>query len=578
MGFYALGRLRDLLERMEKLLNMFAVFGILKNVFIQVCSDKRIYFQLLMSMLILLGGIIANILMPILLKLIIDNFTMDSRKLISFLLLGYGFIWMFGHASVHLREILLHRAEERTSQILGSQLLAHLFQLSPKFHLEQKTSVLLSIVRRSQSTVVLLIWSLLFHLIPVFLEILITLIILTRNYPLRYIAIIAVSFVVFVIYSCVSTKTALSIRAKAIEIDQKTEANVTDWLYNYETVRVSGKIQEAIDFCHSSLQEKEVSEASSLIKLDTIRIGQAIILGLSVSILSYVTGHAVVTNQLTTGDFVLFNGYFLQFIAPLSIIGYVFRDIEKSLLELEKGLSILRLEPDIRTPTHPIIVEAEPYKLEFRNVSFKYADREILKDVSFTVHANQTILISGKTGSGKTTISKLILRLFDVDRGCILINDIDIRRLDLNYLYRNIGYMAQDAGLFNASIENNIRFSNPDATQTDLEEAVKAANLTDFITSQAQGYDAVVGEKGVKLSGGEKQRILLARIFLARPKICIFDEPTSAIDRENSIILMGNIQKYFEKSIKVIITHKPIELKNIDQHIHLDNGNVQYVL
>ena len=271
-------------------------------------------------------------------------------------------------------------------------------------------------------------------------------------------------------------------------------------------------------------------------------------------------------------DFILFNGYILQFVVPVSVLGQVLQDIKKTILDMRGIIDVLLTPAEIVEISHPLNLPKTSLSIRFENVSFKYKDRFILKDVSFKIAVEQTAILVGPTGTGKSTLAKLLLRLFDPTEGNIFINDINLKQLSLKSLAEIIGWVPQETYLLNDTIKNNLIFVYPEATKKEIEEALKHAHLLEFIDKLPKGLAMIVGNRGLKLSGGEKQRLSIARIFLKKPKICIFDESTSSsLDKDTEKIIQENIDKFLPYTTKIIITHRPFPKDKIHQVIQINH-------
>ena len=375
---------------------------------------------------------------------------------------------------------------------------------------------------------------------------------------------------VFFIYTTLTIRWISGDRERANDVDKSTDGIVTDWLSNYEAIRVFGKHQLAVQTCERELKNREVAEIKFMTKYSLINLGQSLILGLGISLLTYLTGQGVLKGILTTGDFILFNGYILQFIIPVGVLGKVTQDIKKALIDMKGVIDILLTTSEIREIPNPLILSEARFEVRFEKVFFKYKDRNILENVSFKIEEGETAVIVGPTGIGKSTIAKLLLRLFDPTEGSVFIDQINIKQLSFASLYETVGWVPQECYLLNDTIENNIRLVHPEATQFEIEDALRLAHLLDLIKILPHGLNTTVGDRGLKLSGGEKQRLSLARLFLKKPKICIFDESTSSLDKDTDLIIQNNIEKFLPNITKIIITHRPYLTHKVDQIISLD--------
>lgn len=548
----------------------------IKDILAKTFQDKQLLFYFSVALLILSIGIVANISLPFLLKKIVESFFLPEGKLIPFILLSYGILWMVSQASVHARALLTYKIEQRLTYVLGIKVLSHLYSLSHDYFLNQKPGAMTNVIRRAQRDVPSITLGLFFHVLPTVLEFGVVIILISRLYPLVYALGLAATLIAFFTYTFLSMKSVLRDRQYANDIDKHVDGVVTDWLSNHEAIKIFGKRDLAIKVCEKELKKREEAEVKFMTKFSLARLGQALTLGIGLTSLTYLVGQSVLKGELTVGDFVLFNGYILQFIIPISILGQVTQDIKKALIDMKGVIDILLMESDIKEVPQPLHLSGNRFQVEFKNVSFKYNDRTILDNISFKIEPEETVLIVGPTGIGKSTLAKLLLRLYDPTIGKILINQTNIKHLSFQSLYQTIGWVPQESYLLNDTIKNNIQFVYPEATLKEIEAALDQASLHDFIKKLPEGLNTVVGDRGLKLSGGEKQRLSLARLFLKKPKICIFDETTSFLDRNTELTIQSHIENFLPNMTKIIITHRPFMIQKADKVITLDkNGIVQ---
>ena len=523
------------------------------------------------SSLLLLGvGIFANILIPILLKRIVELFSSPSNVTLSLILLSYGVIWMISQSSTHLRALLTHRIEQRINYILGIKVISHLYSLPQSYFLNQKPGALTNIIRRAQQHVPSIVIGIFFHVLPIVIEFLVAIILISSLYSSLYSSLIAVTLVIFVIYTFYSMHVVLKHREHANEIDKNADGVIADWIANYEAIKVFGNHDLAIKTCKKELKKRESAEISFVTKFNIVHLGQTLILGIGLTALTYFVGQGVVRGELTTGDFVLFNGYVLQFIIPMSVLGLVTQEIKKALVDMKGIMELLLTESNVKEISCPIHLSGSRFQIHFKNVSFKYNENHIFDNVSFKINTGETVLIVGQTGIGKSTIAKLLLRLYDPTKGQIFINQVNIKQLSFQSLYETVGLVPQEAYLLNDTVKNNLLFAKPEASSLEIESALDNAMLLGFVNKLPQGINTIVGDRGLKLSGGEKQRLSLARIFLKKPKICIFDESTAALDENTGLIIQNNIEANLREMTKIIITHRPSLIHKANAVIHLD--------
>lgn len=541
----------------------------IKEVLANAFKDKKIRLSFVLSVLVLIVGILSNLSIPLLLKKIVESFNLQNGSYITLILLSYGLIWIISQTFDHVRILLAYKIEQRITFVLGIKVLSHLYSLSHSYFLSQKAGTLTNIMRKAQQSVPQIIMALFFYALPTTLEFLFVVVTIFFLYPFIYSLLMIGTLVIFFIYSSISAKKNLKDRERANEIDKSVDGIIADWISNYEAIKVFGKRNLAITTCEIELKKREESEVNFMTKYSLSHIGQSLILGIGLSSLTYCVGQGVLKGTLTVGDFILLNGYMLQFIIPVNILGHISQDIKKNLVDMKGIIDLLLTSSTIVETSCPIVLSGENFQIDFKNVSFKYQDRFILKNISFTIRPQQTVLIVGQTGIGKSTIAKLLLRLYDPTEGHIFINQINLKDLSFDSLYEVIGWVPQEGYLLNDSIENNLRFVHPNATSVEIEEALNHAHLSDFIQTLPKGINTIVGDRGLKLSGGEKQRLSLARLFLKKPKICIFDESTSSLDKKTDLVIQNNIAIFLPKMTKIIITHRPFLAYKADQIISL---------
>jgi ABC-type transport system involved in Fe-S cluster assembly fused permease/ATPase subunit len=539
-------------------------------------EDKKIHLHFFFSFIALIVGILSSLFIPFLFKKIIESFSSQIPLSITLILLSYGVIWMISQATHHIRELLTYKIEQRITLILGARILSHIYSLSYNYFLNQKPGALTNIIRRAQRDVPSISIGIFFHVIPIVIEFLCVIILIYSFYPFIYSLLMILILGAFFVYTFISTRVALKDRERANEIDRNTDGIVTDWLSNYEAIKAFGKHELAAHTCETELKKREIAEVTFMTKSSFARLGQSLILGLGLSSLTYLTGQSVLKGELTVGDFVLFNGYVLQFIFPISILGQVTQDIKKALIDMKGVIDILLTQSEIQEKNSPKHLTNARLKIEFKDISFKYQDRKILNHVAFELNHGETILVMGPTGAGKSTIAKLLLRFYDPTEGQIFINDINLKHISFESLYKTLGWVPQESYLLNNTIKNNLQFACPNASLRDLEAALDNACLLEFVKNLPDGLNTPVGDRGLKLSGGEKQRLSLARFFLKNPKIGILDEATSFLDKTTELIIQENINRFFPGMTKIIITHRPFMIDNANKIIMLDkNGDSQ---
>lgn len=551
------------------------------SIFIEVfpffwVRDWRMRIRILASLIFTVAMMGFNLGTPLIFKTIIDKLPIPREAAIaSFLLITYGCVWILSRIMNDLREIVLFRALERSIRLMSLHLFEHLHALSMSFHLNRKTGSITNAIERIHKAFPDILWSLIV-VVPTLVEIVVAMSILWYlygpMYGLNLMLILMGSFVFSMV--CLSLITPLQRQHNAN--NAQASAFVTDSLLNFETVKYFNNRHYEADRCNIILTSRE--NATTLVHTyrGLIGLGQNLILGLGLLFITWKSGHAVLEGALHVGDFVVINTYLLQFATPVQYFGYFMRQINKGLADLENAINLLRTRAEIVDDSHakPLMV-LEKATVTFEHVSFGYSSRGlVLKDVSFIVPPGKSVAIVGTSGAGKSTISRLLFRFYDVTSGRVLINGQDIRMVTQESLRKIIGIVPQDTVLFNNTLYYNIAYARPDATQAEVEQAIKLAHLDAFVARLPEGYYTIVGERGLKLSGGEKQRVAIARVILKQPKIYVFDEATSALDTVTEQHIQKNLEEVSAGSTTVVIAHRLSTVTRVDEIIVLDQGRI----
>lgn len=383
--------------------------------------------------------------------------------------------------------------------------------------------------------------------------------------------IILSTLIIFVLYTLFTTRTAVQARIQSNVIEKETNNIIVDSLLNMETIKAFGKIKGLMDLCRKTFIAREYAERSAQLKFDVIHLGQVIIFCFSFGILCFFISIDIYYQKFTAGDFILCNGYFIQLFNPISAFGQVFKNIKEAIIDLKDVADVLLIPPKIDR-LNAIGISNSLQLIEFKNVSFKHNNKLILKNISFQIHLNKTVIVTGLTGSGKSTLGKLLLRFYEVNTGKILLNGINLTKIDLDSYYQMIGYIPQEITLLNDTILSNIKFVKPDATDTEVREAIRLAKLDTLNNSLPDGLNTLISERSLNISGGERQRVAWARIFLRKPQICILDEPTSALDEHTEQQILYNFQKHINNCFKIVFTHRNKYFQNGYKLLHIHKG------
>jgi ATP-binding cassette subfamily B protein len=492
-----------------------------------------------------------------------------------FLLLGYALLRFSGTLFTELRDLVFARVTQRTVVGFAERTFAHLMSLSPRFHVQRNTGSLIRDVERGTGGVGFLLSAGLFTIVPTLVEFVGVLVVMIAGYSLWFTLAIMVTFFVYGSYTMMLTNRRELRQRKVNELDSRANGRMVDSLINYEMVKTYAREEFERKRYAGVLAQWLEGSVHNQRALSTLHIGQSAIIAAGVAAVMLLAGEQTVRGTMTVGDLVMVNSYIIQICLPLNALGFVFREARDALVNTEKLFMLLEQKPEIEDRPDSAPLHVERGEVVFDHVDFSYEPgRQILQDVSFTVPAGKTVAVVGGSGSGKSTLARLLLRLYDVASGRISVDGHDLRTVKLGTLREAIGVVPQDTVLFNETIAYNIGYGRTGAGMAEVIEAAKAAQVHEFILSLPQGYDTVVGERGLKLSGGEKQRIAIARAFLKNPPIMIFDEATSALDTRAERAIQSELDRIAQGRTTLIIAHRLSTIVNADQIIVMDKGRI----
>ncbi len=542
-------------------------------------KEEKVRSLFLISFGLILVSIFLNLSIPLILKEVVSTLSAPDKSMtyqLALLLVAYGIIWTLSQTIQQVRHIIMVTPLEKSVRLFCTKLFDHLHSLPMKFHLDRKTGAITNALERAQNGFPNIFWGLFLFVIPTIIEVILASLILCYYYGLVYgfiLIFIAAAFIIFTLYS---TEWATQFQNLCNDQQSETNANIVDSLLNFASVKYfNNKSYETLK-CENHLRKREKLLVKSLSSMEFVRIGQSFIIGCGLVWLTYTAGKQTLLSVYNVSDFILINGYVLQFAAPLSFMGFVARDIRKGLNDFASIMEIYNTKLLTSPPDKSFVLTKQVDKIEFQNVSFGYEpSRLVLKDVSFELHAGKTLAIVGPTGSGKSTISSLLFRFYNAHAGTIFVNNKDIQEVNTESLYNLLGIVPQDVILFNTTIYENILYARPNAQKEEVEEAIELAQLGAVLQKLPHHYDTVVGERGLKLSGGEKQRIAIARVLLKRPSLYIFDEATSSLDLSTEETIMNNITSIIKDSTSLIIAHRLSTVVNADEILVLNNGFVE---
>jgi len=491
------------------------------------------------------------------------------------LILAYGTARVLSLAFAELRDAVFARVGQRAMRRVALEVFRHLHSLSLRFHLERQTGGLSRSIERGTNAIDSLLRYMLFNILPTAFEIALVFVILWSLLNIWFALATIVTVVAYIAYTLSVTEWRIKFRRRMNEQDTRANSRAIDSLLNYETVKYFGNERHEEHRFDEALQSYERAAVRSATSLSLLNIGQAAIISAGLTLVMYMAARGIVDGRLSLGDFVLVNTYLLQLYQPLGIFGWVYREIKQSLVDMERMFELLTVEREVADASDARPLRIDGGEVRFEHVDFGYDPRRpILKDVSFTVPAGHTVAIVGPSGAGKSTISRLLFRFYDVSGGRITIDGQDIRAATQESVRAAIGIVPQDTVLFNDTIRYNIAYGRPNASQAEIENAAGLARIRHFIEALPDGWDATVGERGLKLSGGEKQRVAIARTVLKNPKILLFDEATSALDSQTEQEIQANLRELARGRTTLVIAHRLSTVVDADEIIVLDKGQV----
>ncbi|KAF0203656.1 MAG: ATP-binding cassette subfamily B [Gallionellaceae bacterium] len=533
--------------------------------------------RVILVVVLLVLAKLTSVAVPLALKEIVDAMGQPKAMLTVpvFLVIGYGLLRLFSTLFGELRDAVFAKVTQRAIRRVAIKVFAHLHNLSLRFHLDRQTGGMSRDIERGTRGISFLLTFLLFNILPTLLEIGLVAAILFVKYNPWFAIITFVTLVIYIVFTLFITEWRMVYRRTMNDMDSKANTRAIDSLINYETVKYFGNEQFEAQRYDEHMSKWEVSAVQNQTSLAALNAGQSTIIAVGVTLLMLLAADEVVQGKMTLGDLVLVNVFMLQLYMPLHFLGFVYREIKNALADMERMFTLLNEHREVEDAPDAPPLKLDSGRVEFKNVEFSYnPDRQILSDVSFEIPPGHTVAVVGASGAGKSTLSRLLFRFYDVGSGSISIDGQDIRTVTQASLRACIGIVPQDTVLFNDSIYYNIAYGRPDASREEVLQAAQSAHIHAFIESLPQGYNTMVGERGLKLSGGEKQRVAIARAILKRPAILIFDEATSALDSKSEKAIQDELRNVARNRTTLVIAHRLSTVVDAQQILVMDKGRI----
>jgi ATP-binding cassette, subfamily B, heavy metal transporter len=533
--------------------------------------------RVLIALFFLIAGKLLNVYVPFLLKKGIDQLSQTNQALIlplSFIV-AYGIARFLVAGFDELRDIIFVKVEQHAQRVIGLNTFKHLHSLSLDFHLSRQTGGLSRVIERGTRGIQFVLDFMTFNILPTIFEIFLVTGILIYHFNIKYALVVFSTVVTYIVLTLVVTEWRLKYRKAMNSAESKANTRSIDSLLNYETVKYFGNEAHEFRRFDESLEMYEAAAIKGQTSLSILNVTQSGIIACGLVTIMLMAGRGVVSGINTVGDLVLVNTFLIQLYLPLNFLGFVYREMKNSLVDMDKMFELLKVNASVPDLPDATSLEIKKSVIEFENVKFSYnPNREIIKGISFKVDSGKTLAIVGPSGSGKSTIGRLLYRFYDVTDGSIKIDDQDIRHVKQDSLRQVIGVVPQDTVLFNDSIGYNIEYGKPGATRAEVEEAARLAGIYDFIKELPDKFETQVGERGLKLSGGEKQRVAIARTILKDAHILLFDEATSALDSQREKEIQKALKDISATRSTLIIAHRLSTITHADEIIVLDGGRI----
>ena len=520
---------------------------------------------------------LANVGVPLVLKDVVDSLDPTQAILVvpAFLLLAYGALRFLTTLFAELRDVVFARVIQNTMRSTALEVFSHLHKLSLRFHLDRQTGGLSRDIERGVAGIRFLMNFMLFNIIPTLFEIGLVISILLKRFDARFGLVVIATLSAYVLLTLFITEWRMAFRRKMNLMDSQANTSAIDSLINFETVKYFNNEDFELQRYDKSMKQWEKAAVRSTTSLGLLNSMQGLVIAIGVTVMMLLAADEVVKGSMTVGDLVMVNAFLLQLFIPLNFLGFVYREIRHSLADMERMFNLLKTPEEVEDAAGASELKLNNASVSFENVGFSYDKRrQVLNDISFKIPAGKTVAVVGHSGAGKSTLSRLLYRFYDVSEGEIAIDGQNIRDVSQQSVRRAIGIVPQDTVLFNDTIYYNIAYGRPGAEKEEVIRAAKHAHIHEFIESLPDGYDTMVGERGLKLSGGEKQRVAIARTILKAPAILVFDEATSALDSATEQNIQAELEAISADTTTLIIAHRLSTVQHADQILVMDKGQI----
>jgi len=521
---------------------------------------------------------VAMVAVPLVLKQIVDGLDSSQHEQlvlpVLFLVL-YGLLRLSGSLFGEIRDSIFARVRHGAMRSMSHRVVSHLHELSLRYHLERKTGAITRDLERGTRSVSSLLNYMVFSILPILVEVGLIAIILLSQYNPLYAVVTFVTVAIYITTTMIITEWRMKYRITMNQADSKASSQAVDSLINYETVKYFGNEAYEMKRYDDTLRVWEDAAVKSQTSLSALNIGQGAIIATGVTLIMLMASQGVVSGEMSMGDLVLVNAFMIQMFIPLNFLGIVYSQLKHALSDMDRMFTLIEEQPEIRDVENAPALQISKGTLRFEHVDFHYhPDRTILHGVDFEIPSGKKVAIVGPSGAGKSTLARLIFRFYDVSNGRILIDAQDIREVSQHSLRAHIAIVPQDTVLFNDSIAHNIGYARPGASAAEITRAARLAHIHDFILSLPDGYDTVVGERGLKLSGGEKQRVAIARAILKNPRIMIFDEATSSLDSRSEQAILEAMREVATDHTTLVIAHRLSTIADADNILVMEEGRI----